>query len=135
MAGPDPIFGIHAQALRLQRQRMDVLANNLANADTPHFQARDLDFANALKASLQVQPTSAPEPVSTTAGHIPIESTLTSHAAALRYRVALQPSVDGNTVDAQVEQAQFADAALHYQASLSFADGRLRSLMTALTGQ
>ncbi len=136
MAGPDPIFGIHAQAMGLQRQRMEVLAANIANADTPHYQARDVDFAQQLKATLRAAGPALPTPAATQPGHIPVGGADGGQSAErLVYRIALQPSVDGNTVDTQVEQAQFADAALHYQASLGFADARLRSLMTALTGQ
>ena len=133
MAGPDPIFDVHAQALALQRQRMDVLAANIANADTPNYKARDIDFAQQLRQTLQ----GGAEPAASHhARHIPLHSNGASGLPGQAvYRVALQASVDGNTVDTQVEQAQFADAALHSQASLGFADARLRALMTALTGQ
>ena len=113
MAIKDPVFGIHPAALQLQRQRMELIASNIANADTPGFQARDLDF-RALLASTQQAATSAAEP---------------------SYRVALQPAADGNTVDVQIEQAQFADATLRYQASLGFLDARIKGLLTAFTGQ
>lgn len=128
MAATDAVFGIHAQALALQRQRMEMLAANIANADTPGYQARDLDFSRALAAAQA----DAPAAVASNAAHLPLDGGAAAHTV---FRVPLQPSVDGNTVDAQVEQAQFADAALHYQASLSFIDGRLKSLMTAITGQ
>ena len=108
----DPLFGIHAKALSLGRARMDVLAANIANADTPNYLAKDIDFAQALKT----------------------ETTSGSSAAEV-WRVPLQASADGNTVDVQIEQAQFAEAALKYQASLNFLDGRVRALMTAITGQ
>ncbi len=115
MAGTDPLFGIHAQALGVQRQRLELIASNLANADTPGFQARDLDFRTLLAAAgAPTSASSAPEP---------------------QYRVPLQPAVDGNTVDVQIEQAQFADASLRYQASLGFLDSRIKSMITALTGQ
>ncbi len=128
MAATDAVFGIHAQALALQRQRMEMLAANIANADTPGYQARDLDFSRALAAAQA----DAPAVATTSAAHFKPDAAASAHTV---FRVPLQPSVDGNTVDAQVEQAQFADAALHYQASLSFIDGRLKSLMTAITGQ
>lgn len=112
----DPLFGIHAQALGVQRQRLELIASNLANADTPGFQARDLDFRKLLAQ----------------AGG---DAAGVGAAAQPQYRVPLQPSVDGNSVDVQIEQAQFADAALRYQASLGFLDSRIKSMITALTGQ
>lgn len=133
MAELDPLFGIHAQALSVQRQRMEVLASNLANADTPHYQARDIDFAKVL-ASTQENTGSTLALAATSAQHVQGNSS-TSLTSPLSFRVPLQPSVDGNTVDEQVEQAAFADAALHYQASLSFLNGEVKGLMTAITGQ
>lgn len=125
MANLDPLFGLHAQSLAVQRQRMEVLASNIANADTPHYQARDIDFAKVLAASQKAAQPQAD-------GAIPAPA---AQAAPLSYRVPLQPSVDGNTVDEQVEQAAFADAAMHYQASLSFLNGEVKGLLTAITGQ
>ncbi|MDP3858036.1 MAG: flagellar basal body rod protein FlgB [Stagnimonas sp.] len=127
----DPLFGVHATALSLGRQRMDVLASNLANADTPRYLAKDIDFERALAAQTAVAD----------AGRLQTSSPLHLATAAEGggpeqvWRTPLQPSADGNTVDAQVEQAAFADAAMRYQASLNFLDGRVRSLLTAITGQ
>lgn len=139
MANLDPIFGIHADALSVQRRRMEVLSANIANADTPGFKARDIDFAAALSAAAgnSSGPSVQTRPLTTHAQHIPLGMSGTSFdtASQLAYRVATQPSVDGNTVDVQVEQAKFADAALHYQASLQFADGKVKSLLTAITGK
>jgi len=139
MANLDPIFGIHADAMSVQRRRMEVLSANIANADTPGFKARDIDFAAALSAAAGSSgtPLVSARALTTDARHIPIAmgGAGIDSAAQLAYRVATQPSVDGNTVDVQVEQAKFADAALHYQASLQFADGKIRSLITAITGQ
>lgn len=128
MASLDSVFGIHAEALHLQRQRMEVLAANIANADTPGYQAKDLDFSAALADAMTAKPQAASSP-----GH----QSLNSGGAAVAhvFRVPTQPSADGNTVELQIEQAKFADAALHYKASLSFLDSKLRGLMTAITGQ
>jgi len=136
MADLDPLFGIHAQALSVQRQRMEVLASNIANADTPHYQARDIDFAKVLASTQDGAGSGAVSLATTNAQHVQ-GSAVGGGAGALplSYRTALQPSVDGNTVDEQVEQAAFADAALHYQASLSFISGDVKGLMTAITGQ
>lgn len=131
MAITDPLFGIQEPALQVQRRRLELIAANIANADTPGFEARDLDFRSVL-ADAQTKLAGAKganaQLVASTAGN------LVSEAKPL-WRVATQPSVDGNTVDTQVEQAQYADAALRYQASLNFIDGRLKSLISAITGQ
>jgi flagellar basal-body rod protein FlgB len=127
----DPLFGVHAAALSLGRQRMELLASNLANADTPHYLAKDIDFERALAAQTAVADAGRLQ----TSSPLHLASAGEPGAAETVWRVPLQPSADGNTVDAQIEQAQFADAALRYQASLNFLDGRVRSLMTAITGQ
>jgi flagellar basal-body rod protein FlgB len=138
MSGFDSLFGVHAAALSFQRQRMEVLASNIANADTPGYQAKDLDF-NKLLAQLAehaAAPTSGATPGTTNPAHIPLDGSIdeATQKAATVYRIATQPSVDGNTVDVQTEQAAYAESALHYQASMSFIDYRLKSLMTAITG-
>ncbi len=131
MAGTvDPLFGIHAHALQIQQRRMTLLAGNIANADTPGFQARDLDFRTALEQAMG----SGASTLSTDhAAHL--DGAGAQADPALMYRVPLQPSVDGNTVELQTEQAAFMDSALRYQASLSFLDGKLKSLLTAITGE
>lgn len=141
MATLDPIFGIHAQALAVHAKRMEVLSANIANADTPGYEARDVDFAKILATAGKPGGGVAATRIATTdAHHIGLggngaAATAADDGTVMPYRVATQPSADRNSVDVQVEQAKFAEAALHYQASLSFADGRVRSLMTALTGQ
>lgn len=130
MAGTDPLFGIHAHALQIQQRRMTLLAGNIANADTPGFQARDVDFKAALEQALSgnTAPLQTDHPAH-------LDGAGTTADPSLQYRVPLQPSVDGNTVDVQVEQAAFMDSALRYQASISFLDGKLKSLLTAITGE
>ena len=130
----DNFLGIHAQALGIESRRAQLLAANLANADTPNFKARDLDFKAALAHA------GAPS-----AGSLPLRTTQGAHQAAagsgadndpaLLYRVPLAPALDGNTVDAQLEQASFAENAVRYQATLTLLNARLRGLMTAITGQ
>jgi flagellar basal-body rod protein FlgB len=127
----DAYLGIHTEALKLQSQRTEVLADNLANADTPNFKARDIDFQTALA---QAGAPGASLPLTTTdANHLSTAGA--GGPAALKYRVPLAPSLDGNTVDAQLEQAAFADNTVRYQATLSFLSARLKDLMTAITGQ
>lgn len=130
----DAIFGIHADAMRLHRQRMEMIASNLANADTPNYQASDLDFQAAL-AKAAGQTDSASSGLATTnAGHIATPGAVDGNAAVV-HRKPNQNSLDGNTVDVQQEQAAFADSAVHYQASMMFAENRIRSLLTAISGE
>ena len=129
----DSYLGVQQDSLNVQSKRMEVLAKNLANADTPNYKAQDIDFRTALA---QAGSPGASLPMATTAGgHIgntPADVDLTG---ALKYRVPLAPSLDGNTVDTQMEQAAFADNTVRYQATLTFLTGSLKDLMTAITGQ
>lgn len=116
-------LGIHGTALVLREQRLQLLSANIANADTPNYKAQDLDFNRALHAALQP---------GAGAGADPLEAA----AASARYvRAATQPSLDGNTVDGDRENAAFAQASLEYRASLSFVESKVRSMLTAITGQ
>jgi flagellar basal-body rod protein FlgB len=126
---PDNLFGIHTRALDLWQRRTEVLANNLANADTPGYLARDVDFRKVLADA------------SGGADNLRLQTTVAGQVGAagqtadgLAYRVPTQPSMDGNTVDAQAEQAAFAANGVHYQASLSFITAQIRMLRTAING-
>lgn len=122
-------FGIHEQALKLRALRNQMLSSNIANADTPNYKARDFDFASALKgARSSVLPMTR-----THAQHSPAAQT-SRLGADVQYRVPAQPSLDGNTVETDVEQAAFAENAVQYRASLAFLDGRIRTLRYALKG-
>lgn len=124
-------FGNHIDALGLRGKRMELLAANLANADTPGYKARDIDFRSVLEeADLSVRPVSL---TATRAGHIGPENDLT--ATSVMYRVPFQASLDGNTVESQVEQAEFAENAIQYQASLQFVRGAVKGLLTAIRGE
>jgi flagellar basal-body rod protein FlgB len=127
----DNIFGIHEQALLLHGQRMSVLANNLANADTPNFKARDIDFASVLGSSDEQMPLAVSI---TQAAHItPLEGELPS--GELKYRNPYQASLDGNTVEMPVEQAAFSENNVRYQASLQFINNQIADLQFAIAGQ
>jgi flagellar basal-body rod protein FlgB len=102
----DPLFGIHGRALELRQARLGLLASNIANAATPGFKARDLDFRAALEGAQDVT----------------------------RYRVPVQASLDGNSVELSVEQAQFAENAVKYRTTLAFLNGRVGTILTALRG-
>lgn len=122
-------LGIHEQALMARAKRADVIAKNIANIDTPGFKARDIDFKEALKAAQQ-----SPGQLQTTnSKHI--SQSASDLAMHMKYRTPLTPSLDGNTVDSQLEISAFTENALRYQASLTFVSGKLKGLMTAIRGE
>jgi flagellar basal-body rod protein FlgB len=136
----DNYLGILPASLKLRTQRTELLANNLANADTPNYKARDLDFRSALAAATHTAggKHSADARVVLTAtksGHIGAGVDSASGNPHLMYRTPLAPSLDGNTVDPQLEQAAFAENAVRYQATLNFLSNKFRGLLTAITGQ
>jgi flagellar basal-body rod protein FlgB len=112
----DTLFGIHAAALELRSQRMGLIASNIANAATPGYKARDIDFAAALKARTHGA------------------STDQAMAGAVQYRVPTMPSMDGNTVEMGNEQLAFSENAVGYSATLSFIRGRVETITRALKG-
>lgn len=123
----DKALGIHPRALSIRETRSEVIAANLANADTPGYKARDLDFKAILKNSVPpVQHLNR-----TQSGHISASSSLDS---PLMYRNPGQASLDGNTVESNVEQAKYAENALQYQASLQFLNNQFSGLIMALKG-
>jgi flagellar basal-body rod protein FlgB len=129
-------LGIHEQALLVREKRAEALANNLANVDTPRFKARDIDFRAVLQSQLASRSGSTSAGggmVTTSVRHISTGNTAAS--AELLYREPLQPSIDGNTVDEQLEMAEFAKNALEFQASLTFLKGKFSGLMTAIRGE
>ena len=131
----DAYLGVQQDALKVQSKRMEVLAKNLANVDTPNYKAQDIDFKTALAQA--GSPGSSLSLTTTSANQIGNNATTgdVENSAALKYRVPLAPSLDGNTVDAQLEQAAFADNTVRYQATLTFLSGSLKDLVTAITGQ
>src|SRR6185312_10132052 len=128
-------LGIQPTALELQSRRMQVLADNLANVDTPNYKARDIDFQAALAAAAGASNgAGAPVQLSTTNARDIAAATGADASAGLKYRVPLAPSLDGNTVDAQQEQAAFTENTVRYQATLTFLTTRFKNLLTAITG-
>ena len=135
-------LGIQPDALKVFSQRAEVLAANLANADTPGYQARDIDFRSALAAA---DPQSAGAARAGAALRLATTSRLdvTAHGASgglstagfLKYRIPLAPSLDGNTVSSQLEEAKFAENTVRFQAALTFLEKRFTELNTAITGQ
>ena len=124
----ESILGVHEAALLFRARRMEVIAANLANADTPRYKARDLTFS----AVLDEQVGAASQLETTDERHLKIDPL--GSRELLRYRIPHQPSLDGNTVEADLELARYAENAVSYQASLLFASGKISTLRTALTG-
>jgi flagellar basal-body rod protein FlgB len=120
-------------ALGLHAKRSEVLASNIANADTPNYKARDFDFASALRSAMgNAQARIALE--RTDRGHLSGPKGL-DVPAGLQYRLPVQPSIDGNTVELDQELAQFSDNALRYQANLTFLNQQIALLRSAIAGQ
>lgn len=133
----DTYLGVHPDALKLQSKRMEVIADNLANSDTPGYKARDIDFRAAMASAGGANGGGLDSPVklaTTNPGHLAADPA-TGGDSNLKYRVPLAPALDGNTVDAQQEQAAFADNTVRYQATLTFLSARFKGLLTAITGQ
>ena len=130
----DAYLGVHADALKLRSQRTEVLARNLANADTPGYQARDIDFKAALaQVSGGVDAPVALKTTHTNQIAAPVDASGETNPN-LKYRVPMAPALDGNTVDVQMEQANFAENSVRFQATLTILNARFRGLMTAITG-
>lgn len=127
----DKALGIHQYALEARVKRAEVLANNMANADTPGFKARDVDFQAVMQKAQQA--VSGFEMTKTDAGHMDTSSGASD--GELLYRTPHQPSVDGNTVDAQQEQTRFMRNAMDYQASFQFLNSKFSGLTKAIKGE
>ena len=136
-------LGVHEQALMLRDQRSTILASNIANTDTPGFKARDFDFASVLRDRMGMGSEeglagsgSAPRlALQTSSGRHISNMVSTFSDDELLYRTPAQPSLDGNTVDEQLENAAFARNALEHQASFQFLNGKFTGLIKALRGE
>ncbi len=117
MSGPDRLFGVHGAALALRSQRLSLLASNIANAATPGYKARDIDFGSALRMASGGMEAGA------------------AASQAVSYRVPVTPSLDGNTVELSTEQTLFAENAVQYRTTLSFLEGRIGTIRRALKGE
>ena len=125
-------LNFHSSSLLLRSQRQQVIASNIANADTPGYVARDFDFAKALKDVTGGPSRSA---VSlTSAGHMRL-GTVDASRPDMAYTVQTQPSQDGNSVDLDRERANFVDNSLRYESTLRFINGHVRTMLSAISGQ
>ena len=130
----DKALGIHEKALDFRAQRAEVLANNIANADTPNYKARDMDFSSVLAAESEKQQRGRVALDRTTSRHIEADGLALSDEA-LKYRTPLQPSIDQNTVDAQIEQSNYTENAIGFQASFTLLNSKFKGLVSALRGE
>lgn len=129
----DRALSFQQQALNLRAHRQQVLAANIANADTPNYKARDFDFSTVLKEAVAGR----------SSGNLALATTSSVHLQGggnagqvrLQYRAETQSSVDGNTVNMDVERAQFSENAVQYEAGISFLGSQIKALMTAIQGQ
>ena len=131
----DDYLRFNETALSLRSQRQQLLASNIANADTPHFKARDIDFNQALSAALSQSGQQAGTPMAKSDNsHLNGGQPDIFAGARLQYRNVLQGSVDGNTVDMDVERNQFADNAIRYEAGLTLISGQIKTMLAAIQG-
>lgn len=117
------LFGVHGKALELRSQRLNLLASNIANASTPGYKARDIDFEAALRDATQGDASTSGDSVNKAIGN------------SMGYRVPIQPSLDGNTVELSTEQTLFSENAVKYRTTLSFLEGRINTITRALKGE
>lgn len=134
----DNYLRFNETALSLRAQRQELIASNIANADTPHFKARDIDFASAMQGALAKAgtpgATGAGQLAATNKGHVQpaADGKALPDGTPVLYRGVIQGAVDGNTVDMDVERNQFADNALRYEAGITMINAQIRGLMAAI---
>ena len=132
----DAVFAFEESALRLRGQRQELLAANIANSDTPHYKARDFDFAATLKSAVSGVASDGTQLAMTPSSAAPrqgmFELTSNNMTTAAKYRASIQGSVDGNSVDVDVERNQFTDNAIRYEASLTQLHGQIKDMQAVL---
>ena len=129
----DKHIGLYQHALELRSQRANVLANNIANADTPGYKARDIDFQQMLK--VRMGEASDVIPVATSDNQHFMSISQADTITGLKFRNPTNPSIDGNTVDAQTEKTEFVRNTMEYQAAFEFLNGKIKSLISAIKGE
>ena len=126
----DQLFQFQQTALNLRAVRQELIASNIANADTPNYKARDFDFSTALKDAVAGRSGGSLPMTTTASGHL--TGSLESSSARLLYRTPTQASADGNTVDMDVERAQFSENAVQYEAGLTFITHQVKMMIAAV---
>lgn len=129
----DDFLRFHEVALSIREQRQQLLASNIANADTPNYKARDIDFSLAMQSALNKSGTQPPGVLAkTSSGHLDTSGTVAGSQAL--YRNTAQGNIDGNTVDMDVERNQFTDNSVRYEASLTMINMQIRNMLSVLQG-
>ena len=134
----DDMMRFQETALNLRAQRQQLLASNIANADTPNYKARDVDFNKALQGALAKSASGATSPnelVKTTTTHLSSNTNQTIGGAPLLYSNTQQGNVDGNTVDMDVQRNQFTDNAMRYEVGITLVSSKIKAMLTAIQGQ
>ncbi|HEY0905966.1 MAG TPA: flagellar basal body rod protein FlgB [Methylophilus sp.] len=135
----DAALNFHQTALRVRNERQELLASNIANADTPHYKARDIDFQSTFNAALQQTASAAANASSglqqTSSQHMAGSGGLGGSSGNALFRPIMQGSVDGNTVDMDVERNAYVDNGLRYEASLTMITGQIKKMLSAINGQ
>ena len=134
----DHMMRFQETALNLRAQRQQLLASNIANADTPNYKARDIDFNKALQGALAKSASGATSPnqlTQTSTAHLASKTNQTIGGAPLLYSNTQQGNVDGNTVDMDVQRNQFTDNAMRYEVGITFVSSKIKGMLTAIQGQ
>lgn len=132
----DGYLGGLDDALILRSRRSEILASNLANADTPGYKAKDIDFKDAMSKAMGTRSEFKKDSLQmTTTNNSHIQMSQNSLSTDMMYRNPYQPSLDGNTVDAGIEKTEFSKNSIHYTANLRFLTGKFQSLTKAIKGQ
>ena len=129
----DNALQFNRTVLNLRSARQELIASNIANVDTPNYKAKDINFAKALQGAMSGNGPKL-QMAGTVSHHLSRGTGENVMGAPVMFRNVLQPSADGNTVDMDVERAQFADNALRYEASVKFVDNQIKNVLTALQG-
>ena len=129
----DKAFAFQEKALEVRSFRQQLIASNIANADTPHYNAVDINFADAMKQALS-NVKKGVEMTKTSDRHLDGKAKDTLYGITPLYRTVVQPSIDGNTVDSNIEQAQFTENSLRYMSTLTFINGTIQGDNVALKG-
>jgi len=135
----DDYLRFNETALSLRAQRQELLASNIANADTPNYKARDIDFSSALQGAIARNSGNGSQLATTNGGHIgsagaAADGKALADGTPVLYRTVTQGAVDGNTVEMDTERTQFADNGLRYEAGISMINHQIRDLMAAIQG-
>jgi flagellar basal-body rod protein FlgB len=128
----DSALRFHQEALNLRARRQEVLSANIAHADTPGYKARDFDFSATLSQAVERGRQSTSMSMATTASRHISGETQTTGEAEMLYRAPTQSSIDGNTVEMDVERVNFADNAMRYEANLTVLSSKIKSLLSAV---